>query len=105
MLFRSKQKTEYEIRECDWSSDVCSSDLMMVATLQKELENKSDRIQDKIQAYRSSGEPQKLRMIKPEEGKLKKIRTKLHDRIAEIELRKKVDVSPCFIAGGVIKVS
>ena len=78
---------------------------MMVATLQKELENKSDRIQDKIQAYRSSGEPQKLRMIKPEEGKLKKIRTKLHDRIAEIELRKKVDVSPCFIAGGVIKVS
>jgi superfamily II DNA or RNA helicase len=78
---------------------------MMVATLQKELETKSDRIQDKIQTYRSSGEPQKLRMIKPEEGKLKKIRTKLNDRIAEIELRKDVDVSPSFIAGGVIKVS
>src|SRR6056300_305704 len=25
-LFRSKQKTAYEISECDWSSDVCSSD-------------------------------------------------------------------------------
>ena len=32
MLFRSffffKQKTAYEIKECDWSSDVCSSDLI-----------------------------------------------------------------------------
>ena len=27
MLFRSKQKTAYEIRRRDWSSDVCSSDL------------------------------------------------------------------------------
>src|ERR1051326_175511 len=23
-----KQKTAYEIKECDWSSDVCSSDLL-----------------------------------------------------------------------------
>ena len=27
MLFRSKQKTAYEIVYRDWSSDVCSSDL------------------------------------------------------------------------------
>ena len=27
MLFRSKQKTAYEVEESDWSSDVCSSDL------------------------------------------------------------------------------
>ena len=27
MLFFFKQKTAYEIRLCDWSSDVCSSDL------------------------------------------------------------------------------
>ena len=26
-LWRLKQKTAYEISECDWSSDVCSSDL------------------------------------------------------------------------------
>ena len=26
-LFFFKQKTAYEIKECDWSSDVCSSDL------------------------------------------------------------------------------
>ena len=28
VLFFFKQKTAYEIKECDWSSDVCSSDLL-----------------------------------------------------------------------------
>src|ERR1051326_5635599 len=28
-FFFFKQKTAYEIKECDWSSDVCSSDLFM----------------------------------------------------------------------------
>ena len=27
MIFFFKQKTAYEIYQCDWSSDVCSSDL------------------------------------------------------------------------------
>ena len=27
LFFFFKQKTAYEIKECDWSSDVCSSDL------------------------------------------------------------------------------
>ena len=27
LIFFFKQKTAYEIRNCDWSSDVCSSDL------------------------------------------------------------------------------
>ena len=29
-FFFFKQKTAYEIKECDWSSDVCSSDLSLV---------------------------------------------------------------------------
>ena len=29
-FFFFKQKTAYEIVDCDWSSDVCSSDLWMV---------------------------------------------------------------------------
>src|SRR5213596_1425528 len=32
VFFFFKQKTAYEIRPCDWSSDVCSSDLVWVAT-------------------------------------------------------------------------
>ena len=30
MFFFFKQKTAYEIKECDWSSDVCSSDLLII---------------------------------------------------------------------------
>ena len=29
LFFFFKQKTAYEIYQCDWSSDVCSSDLMV----------------------------------------------------------------------------
>ena len=29
IVFFFKQKTAYEIKECDWSSDVCSSDLVL----------------------------------------------------------------------------
>ena len=29
LFFFFKQKTAYEIKECDWSSDVCSSDLII----------------------------------------------------------------------------
>src|ERR1051326_9334561 len=31
-FFFFKQKTAYEINECDWSSDVCSSDLSNLST-------------------------------------------------------------------------
>ena len=31
VFFFFKQKTAYEIKECDWSSDVCSSDLNNLA--------------------------------------------------------------------------
>ena len=33
VVFFFKQKTAYEIKECDWSSDVCSSDLLAAAML------------------------------------------------------------------------
>ena len=33
MFFFFKQKTAYEIKECDWSSDVCSSDLLELVLL------------------------------------------------------------------------
>ena len=33
MFFFFKQKTAYEIKECDWSSDVCSSDLMLIPAI------------------------------------------------------------------------
>ena len=38
-FFFFKQKTAYEILTCDWSSDVCSSDLPMVFSLGTEGSN------------------------------------------------------------------
>ena len=35
-FFFFKQKTAYEIKECDWSSDVCSSDLKLLKDGYKE---------------------------------------------------------------------
>jgi len=35
ILFFFKQKTAYEIVDCDWSSDVCSSDLFFIVVLFK----------------------------------------------------------------------
>src|ERR1051326_9504413 len=32
-FFFFKQKTAYEIKECDWSSDVCSSDLLALVLI------------------------------------------------------------------------
>ena len=39
MFFFFKQKTAYEIKECDWSSDVCSSDLKDVPDSYKAVGN------------------------------------------------------------------
>ena len=33
VFFFFKQKTAYEIKECDWSSDVCSSDLDILISI------------------------------------------------------------------------
>ena len=35
-FFFFKQKTAYEIYQCDWSSDVCSSDLKKIREIFKE---------------------------------------------------------------------
>ena len=42
MLFRSKQKTAYEIVYRDWSSDVCSSDLPEILSKQPHVAYKVD---------------------------------------------------------------
>ncbi len=41
LFFFFKQKTAYEVKECDWSSDVCSSDLFI--TLWQIITVKGDR--------------------------------------------------------------
>ena len=47
-FFFFKQKTAYEIRNCDWSSDVCSSDLeeMDIIRLQEKIADRLSHIKD-----------------------------------------------------------
>src|SRR3546814_4474129 len=54
-VFFSRQKTEYEMRISDWSSDVCSSDLTRyvardVSTLYRAAQDRLDRGQYKLAA-------------------------------------------------------
>ena len=52
VFFFFKQKTAYEIKECDWSSDVCSSDLLHVkagTTLSPDIVSKMRAIDRKAQ--------------------------------------------------------
>ncbi|ABM18401.1 SNF2-related protein [Marinobacter nauticus] len=78
---------------------------MMVASLEKELKTKTARSEERINEYRQSGDPKKLKMIRPEEGKKAKLKTRLTDRIKEIQLREKLTVGKKSIAAGVVKVS
>src|ERR1051326_2260334 len=55
VFFFFKQKTAYEIKECDWSSDVCSSDLLMEARGHGNYERMDAGLLPKIYvAYRTS---------------------------------------------------
>ena len=55
IFFFFKQKTAYEIKECDWSSDVCSSDLIK--------QTKSDYLKDfeKTSDYGTKSKHQQIR--------------------------------------------
>src|SRR3546814_4822574 len=56
-LFFFKQKTAYEMRISDWSSDVCSSDLTQVRVLEDVLQDAYLRAREKIGQLR---DPQAL---------------------------------------------
>src|SRR3546814_5486767 len=49
-VFFFKQKTAYEMRISDWSSDVCSSDLLFAGVLKNDIANAID-------VLRSDGKP------------------------------------------------
>ena len=59
LFFFFKQKTAYEIKECDWSSDVCSSDLLSHGLVERidslvNLDiyaNRSDVIRDAVRRF------------------------------------------------------
>ena len=58
LFFFFKQKTAYEIYQCDWSSDVCSSDLMACVPQRKFMDEKAKRenCEKELANYKSSSQ-------------------------------------------------
>src|SRR3546814_8332652 len=52
-----KQKTAYEMRISDWSSDVCSSDLLVIDTLSPVLADLPDALQIDGHTNQARGKP------------------------------------------------
>ena len=77
---------------------------LMVNMLRKRKKTQTARIDERVQGYRNSGVESKLRMIPAEMGRRQKLQGIMEQRIAELELRDKVEVSQKFVAGGVIQV-
>src|SRR3546814_2826718 len=67
MFFFFKQETGYDMRICDWSSDVCSSDLEIArrrgqAAFDRQLTDHVDRVQDQVEMLiRREPDAQRLR--------------------------------------------
>ena len=66
-FFFFKQKTAYEIKECDWSSDVCSSDLHTMSV--HKITQSQDYNKSNTGWTRKIG---KVKMIKKERRKINK---------------------------------
>ena len=82
LFFFFKQKTAYEIKECDWSSDVCSSDLsiatwsriekedgthdvMLRAALPDEPTTSVDSLRDELLELGEHGATIRIRRLRP----------------------------------------
>lgn len=77
---------------------------LMVNTIHKHLERQSQQIKDRITNYKLFGTVKQQRLIPAEQGKLKKLETRLIGRIDELKLREKLVSQSSFVSGGVIKI-
>ena len=59
---------------------------------------------ERIQRYRFSGNDRQKRMIPAEEGRLKRLRQKFGERIAELRLKEEVSAHDSMVSGGLIRI-
>ena len=80
-FFFFKQKTAYEIKECDWSSDVCSSDLKEFQENIKEQQKQINELENKIRNMQKQLMTNDIEKIKG----LRKERKITFEKIEELE--------------------
>src|SRR3546814_15381456 len=78
-----KQMTSYEMRISDWSSDVCSSDLLsQICRVLADQERRQVRFDDDLDGFSAFGTPSRPTYAAALADADKPARTDLHDRIA-----------------------
>ena len=77
---------------------------MMKKALQSHLEKQAGRLVETVKAYRESGDEKRIRLIPAVEGKLKKLRERIRERISELELKSRGSSAKNFVTGGVIRL-
>lgn len=77
---------------------------LMKKALLSHLEKQAGRLVETIKAYRESGDEKRIRLIPAVEGKLKKLRERIRERIAELELKSRGSSAKSFVTGGVIRL-
>lgn len=75
---------------------------MMKNALRAHLDKQADRLIQTIRSYRDSGSESRIRLIPAVEGKLKKLRNRISERIAELEIKSGGKPEEDFVSGGVI---
>lgn len=99
-------KFELERRFKDFAGDCMREDRdrinLMVSLLQSHLATQKNRILERIKHYELFGTEKQKRLIPAERGRLNKLSMKLNERIAELKLKEKAEVSESFVSGGVV---
>src|SRR3546814_14478526 len=95
-FFFVKQKTAYEMRISDWSSDVCSSDLPITAIL-----NIGGKVIDKVWPDPTEAAKAKVRMMEmAQAGELEALKADVQVALAQIEVNKAEAQSGSLFIGG-----
>lgn len=77
---------------------------MMKKALQSHMDKQVETQNATIQRYRDSRDEKNMRMIPAVEGKLKKLRKRFQERIAELEIKGLGSADKNFVSGGVIRL-
>src|SRR3546814_1761554 len=91
-VFFFKQKTAYEMRISDWSSDVCSSDLPVDMAAIRKLMLLGRREQSAFMLFGQAAEPAVVREIGRDrhESKIPRAHTNVNEKIGRASCRERV---------------
>lgn len=77
---------------------------MMVIGLNQHLESQTKKLEDRVAAFRISGNKRKQQMIPALTGRIEKFRSRILQRIEELKLRSSIKSEDGFVSCGVIRI-